>query len=284
MLPFNVDASGPASVNLTTNYGSYIHLFNYILPPSISNIDPLNGTNEGNTLITITGTDLSYNPVSVFFDNSAVIITSISSTKITCLTPERKLGFTNIRVVTNYGYDNNYNNNTPTNYFFSAICFPGNTPIVTDQGIIEIQKINKERNTIRGKVIKRVTKTKTQEKYLICIEKYALGNNIPSQKTIMTQNHKLLFKKQMIKAKELLNKVENVYKIKYTGEVLYNILLEQHDKMIVNNLICETLSPDNNILNFYKILDTLPIEKHADVILKINENIINKKQSVIIEV
>ena len=284
LLPFNIAASGSASVNLTTNYGSYTHPFNYILPPSITNIDPPIGTYQGNTLVTITGTDLSYNPMSVFFDNSAAIITSLSSTKITCLTPAHILGTASIRVVTNYGYDNNYNDNTPTNYLFSTICFPGNTPIVTDQGIVEIRKINPEKNTIRGKVIKRVTKTKTQEKYLICIEQHALGKNIPSQKTIMTQNHELLFKKQMIKAKELLNKVENVYKIKYTGEVLYNILLEEHDKMIVNNLICETLSPDNNILDFYKILDTLPIEKHADVIVKINENIKNKKQSVRIEV
>ena len=37
----------------------------------------------------------------------------------------------------------------------------------------------------------------------------------------------------------------NVYRIKYHGETLYNVLFDKHDKMMVNNLICETLHPAN---------------------------------------
>jgi len=46
---------------------------------------------------------------------------------------------------------------------------------------------------------------------------------------------------------------ENVYKINYTGEPLYNVLMEEHDKMIVNNLICETLHPKSLIAELYSI-------------------------------
>ena len=36
--------------------------------------------------------------------------------------------------------------------------------------------------------------------------------------------------------------------MEYTSKVLYNILLEKHDQMMVhNNLIVETLHPDNTI-------------------------------------
>ena len=51
----------------------------------------------------------------------------------------------------------------------------------------------------------------------------------------------------MIQAREFVDKkefIDTIYKVAYTGETLYNVLLEdKHDLMIVNNLIAETLSP-----------------------------------------
>ena len=44
--------------------------------------------------------------------------------------------------------------------------------------------------------------------------------------------------------------IQGVDSVEYTGKVLYvyNILLEKHDQMMVhNNLIVETLHPDNTI-------------------------------------
>jgi hypothetical protein len=38
-----------------------------------------------------------------------------------------------------------------------------------------------------------------------------------------------------------------VIKVKYSGELLYNVLLEQHSTMKVNNILCETLHPENAI-------------------------------------
>ena len=131
------------------------------------------------------------------------------------------------------------------------ICFPAGTPVVTDQGIISIEKINPTKNTIRGKKIVAITKTVTLEDKIVCIEKDALGKSVPSQKTFISRNHKLLFNKQMIKAKQLIGQVDGVYNKKYNGEILYNVLLETHEKMLVNNLIVETLDPSNIIAQLY---------------------------------
>jgi len=137
---------------------------------------------------------------------------------------------------------------------YSNTCFPKGTPIDLDQGLIDIDKINTNIHTIRGKKIESITRTITQDKYLVCIEKDALAKNIPSQKTLISKNHKLFYNKMMIPADDLLRlNNEKIYKQQYSGEVLYNILLEKeiHDKMLVNNLICETLDPNNGIAKMY---------------------------------
>jgi hypothetical protein len=126
----------------------------------------------------------------------------------------------------------------------SDICFPAGTPVNCDQGIIAIDKINTEIHTIRGNKIIEVTKTVTQDDYLVCIDKDAFKLNVPSQRTIMTQSHEVFYNGCMIRSNDLLDKVENVYKVKYSGEILYNILLENHGFIKVNNLICETLEPN----------------------------------------
>jgi len=132
-----------------------------------------------------------------------------------------------------------------------AICFPAGTPINTDQGLVPIEKIDTDVHTIRNKKIVAITKTITTEKKIICIEKDALSKNIPSQKTYISRNHKLLYNKQMIQAKYLVGLVDGVYNKKYNGEILYNVLLDTCDKMIVNNLIVETLDPTNIVAKLY---------------------------------
>jgi len=157
------------------------------------------------------------------------------------------------------------------------ICFPAGTPVVTDQGEIAIEKINPNKNTIRGKKIVAITKTVTIEDKIVCIEKDALGPNIPSQKTLISRNHKLLFNKQMIKAKHLIGKVDGVYNKKYNEEVLYNVLLETHEKMIVNNLIVETLDPSNVVAQLYN--GSLSVEERNNAIVTINRAAIEYKKA-----
>jgi hypothetical protein len=148
------------------------------------------------------------------------------------------------------------------------ICFPSGTPVRTDQGSIAIEKINPSIHTIRGKNIVAITKTITIEDKIVCIEKDALGPNIPSKKTYISRNHKLLYNKQMIKAKNLIGIVDGVYNKKYNGEILYNVLLDKHDKMIVNNLIVETLDPENIVAKLYN--GGYSVEEKNNIIVNLN--------------
>ena len=149
------------------------------------------------------------------------------------------------------------------------ICFPAGTPVLTDQGKTVIEKIDLTKNTIRGKKIVAITKTTTLEDKIVCIKKDALGPNIPSQKTLISRNHKLLYNKQMIEAKHLVEQVEGVYNKKYNGEVLYNVLLETHSKMMVNNLIVETLDPENIVAQLYN--GNYTDEERNNIIVNINQ-------------
>ena len=156
----------------------------------------------------------------------------------------------------------------------SDICFIAGTPITTDQGNIPIEKLEPSIHTIRNKKIVAITKTVTQDKYLVCFEKDALGKNIPSQQTIISKNHKLFYNGKMGKACEFLKNFDNVTKVKYTGAILYNVLLEEHDKMMVNNLICETLHPENGVAKVYMALQKLDTEGQQSLIKKINAHVI----------
>ena len=151
------------------------------------------------------------------------------------------------------------------------ICFPAGTPILTDQGIVPIQNICSKIHTIDNKKIVAVTKTISTEHTLVCIEKHALGNNIPIKKTFISNFHSILYNNKMVQARHLIKIVNNkkkVYKIKYNGEILYNILMEKHKKMNVNNMIVETLHPENIIaklyLNNYSKIETLKIIKQIN--------------------
>ena len=133
----------------------------------------------------------------------------------------------------------------------SDICFPAGTPIQTDQGIIEIDKINPYIHTINNKSIVDVTKSVTADKYLVEFKKNALALNYPTENTLMSQKHNVFYNGKMREAKTFLDEFENVVKVKYNGETLYNILMEEHSHMSVNNLICDTLNPDSLFAKFY---------------------------------
>jgi len=133
----------------------------------------------------------------------------------------------------------------------SNICFPSGTPIQTNQGIIAIEKLNTKVHTINNQPIKHITQTTTLDKYLICFQKDALGRNVPCATTIMSKEHKIDFEGQLIPAYRFLNFSRAVTKVKYTGQTLYNVLLDNYDRINVNNLICETLHPENIIAKLY---------------------------------
>jgi hypothetical protein len=125
------------------------------------------------------------------------------------------------------------------------ICFPKGTPVTTNQGEIAIEKLNPDIHTIRGKKIVAITQSRPLHKYIISIEKDALGKNVPSAPIQISKEHKVFYKGKMVKANELVEVCEGVTRIPYSGETLYNVLMEKHDNMMINNVICETLDPKN---------------------------------------
>ena len=78
----------------------------------------------------------------------------------------------------------------------------------------------------------------------------------------------------MIEARKIASINKNVTKIKYNKSILYNILLDKHSVIHVNNMVCETLHPDNIIAKLY----TRFTDKQArdEIIYKLNKYIKNK--------
>lgn len=154
--------------------------------------------------------------------------------------------------------------------FGSNTCFPAKTLINTNIGDVPIEKINPRFHTIRNKPIIGITKTVyASDKYLVCFEKDSLGDNIPSKKTTVSKNHQIFYKGKMMPANEFLH-MDNIKKVKYNGETLYNVLMEKHDKMMVNNLICETLDPISDIAKFYIMSQNMDIKQQLNLIQKYN--------------
>ena len=148
-----------------------------------------------------------------------------------------------------FGYQiGSFSGPTDPGLLSTPICFPSGTPITTDQGDIKIEMLNKDVNTIDGKRIVDITETAPIFKYLIRFEKGSIGNNIPSKKTEMSPDHCVLYEGILMKASDVAKKCENVYSIPFIQEKLYNVLMEKHDTMMVNDLCCETLNPDNILL------------------------------------
>jgi len=132
----------------------------------------------------------------------------------------------------------------------ASVCFPAKTPITTDQGVFNIENINPDIHTIDNKKIIAISRTISPEKHLVCIEQNALGQNCPSKRTIMSLMHGVYINNKLVRAKDLVKR-KGIYRIPYNKEILYNVVMEQHNKMGVNNMICETMNPNTSISKIY---------------------------------
>lgn len=142
---------------------------------------------------------------------------------------------------------------TRTPLFYAAnICFPEYTMITVDQGIVPIQHIDPKNNTINGKKIIGITRSVSNENYLVKFDKNSLSRNYPNNITIMTCDHKLRWMNKMIPAGDFISMFPGVTRIPYGKEFVYNILMENYETVVVNNLMCETLHPANPIAQMYK--------------------------------
>ena len=131
------------------------------------------------------------------------------------------------------------------------VCFPAGTPVLTDQGEVAIEKLDILKHTIQSKPIVAVTHIKSLDDFVVCLEKDCIAPNVPSQQTIISKYHLVEVDNQFIEA----YKIPKAIQISYNGELLYNVLLEQHGCMTINNMICETLHPSNGTASLYKFLN-----------------------------
>ena len=164
----------------------------------------------------------------VSLDNNGLIIVSVSA-----YVSKRGL----VSFIARYFNENN-----------EPICLPAGTPILTDQGLLAIEKIDIKKHTINHKRIVAITTTISPEKHLVCFEANSMGINCPTQRTLMTPGHEVLYKGKLVQAKHFVGRLTGVHTVPYNGkDVLYNVLQEQHGLMRVNNMVLETLHPENKV-------------------------------------
>ena len=135
---------------------------------------------------------------------------------------------------------------------YSNICFPAGTKVKTDQGEVSIEMIIPGQHTINKKAIEHVTKTIAMDKYLVRVEKDAFAKNKPTKPTVMSKDHQIEYEGELVPVYRFLDYSTDVTKVKYSGELLYNVLLEEYGTMCVNNLTCETLEPTSPIACVYR--------------------------------
>jgi hypothetical protein len=153
---------------------------------------------------------------------------------------------------------------TPQNAVISDICFTHDTMIQTDQGDIEICRLEPGVHTISNHDIQVITKTISKEPFLVVFEKNSLALGCPNRKTIVSQNHRIFnlvnkpkrslartdFVGKFYRAVEFVN-FKTIRKIPYRGETLFNVLLDNCGFMIANNLLVETLDPLNQTAQLF---------------------------------
>jgi len=149
------------------------------------------------------------------------------------------------------------------------ICFPAGTPVKTDQGTIAIEKIDPVVNTIHNKPIVAITQSYMDEDTIVCIEKHALGINIPNKKTYISNYHGIVYNNKLIPAKQFVGRLNGVHNVNYDKQVLYNVLMEKHYIINVNNMKVETLNPKNIVAKLYT--NEFSPEQKERIILEINE-------------
>ena len=157
------------------------------------------------------------------------------------------------------------------------ICFSKGTIVSTDQGNVEIQNIVPGKHTIGEKAICHITKTISPEKKIVCVKKNAFGKNKPNKAITMSGNHCIQCEKgAMVKAKDLVASNRNMKFVEYNQEPLYNVLMEDHNVIKVQNLEVETLDPENIVAKIHNSL--MDKSTLAKLVKQMNEGILENNR------
>lgn len=252
--PLSPSTVAQGELSISTSNNNSLGFLNSIQSTIIDDLKGslyLNSTAPGNiqsvAITRIIGNNVYFDVTTNQFTSESVnaLISSLSKLKLPSTT-SAIISSTHAASVTIIG-----SLNTPP-AFVSDVCFPAGTRVRTDQGVVRIEQLNPEVHTIRKKRIVAVTKTLSRDKHLISIEKDSLFENVPSEKTVISQKHKIFYQGEMYAANHFVDSFKGVEKVKYHGETLYNVLLETHEKMIVNNMLVETLHPENKVAKLFR--------------------------------
>ena len=128
-------------------------------------------------------------------------------------------------------------------------CFRKGTIISTDQEDIKIENIVTGYNTINNKPIKRVTSAYNTDGIIVKVEKGCLGENKPSNDLFLQKDHKLLI--SPFEFAGLLTTGKISFITSNSDEILYNVLLDSHEIMKVNNIDVETMNPNLELSKYF---------------------------------
>lgn len=166
----------------------------------------------------------------------------------------------------------NHTSYSDTSGFVGPICFLKGTKVLSNGIYKNVENlnqhdkvdtfgilINKNFNGYNGGInfIKRISYLKIENPsiadYPVCIKKNALGIDLPNNDVYVSQNHKILYNGEMIKAKKLVKKINNNDKIfidqSITNIEYYHILTRRHHLVNCSGLYCETLKDPNKVVN-----------------------------------
>lgn len=137
-----------------------------------------------------------------------------------------------------------------------VVCFGPGTPVLTDQGEIAIEEITEE-NTINNEPVVDIVRQRLKANEIVLMKKDCFESNCPSQDTLITNDHLVYipYRKRWYSAKRLVNG-NNIINIKPPCLHVYNVLMESHSQMKVNNMTVETLHPN------YKTEGVVRLFKH----------------------
>ena len=182
-----------------------------------------------------------------------------------------------LRDWTGYSEDQHIYVGDSTEEITNPICFAKGTIVSTDQGNMEIQNIIPGKHTIGEKEICHITKTISPEKKIVCVKKNAFGKNKPNKAITMSGNHCIQFEKgDMVKAKELVVNNPKMKFVEYNQEPLYNVLMEDHNVIKVQNLEVETLDPENLVAKIHNSL--MDKSTLAKLVKQMNEGIMENNR------
>ena len=120
-----------------------------------------------------------------------------------------------------------------------------------------------------------VTCIKNKRNFIVEIDKNSFGENIPSKKTHISSNHRLFVNSKFLKAKQLVGLYPQCCRYIFYDQLLYNVLMEKHTIMNVNNLVVETLDPKHEYAKGFQYVEKNNISKRdvQELFLRRNKHI-----------